>query len=206
MPRQPLHDRQRSLGRAVDIFWAQGFHATSLKDLERALDMRPGSIYATFGSKEGLFNEALERYAEQGLKELEDQLDAYVSPLEGLAAYVRSLGGLHDQAIPSRACLLVKSLLELGAREPVARDRADALLAGMEKRFIAAFHDAQAAGELLPGSDPAQLGRRLQAEVMGLRAYAQRAVTSAAVRALADDMAASIIDRRVHTRFGGDLL
>ncbi|MDA3920093.1 MAG: TetR/AcrR family transcriptional regulator [Salinisphaera sp.] len=206
MPRQPLHDRQRSLGRAVDIFWAQGFHATSLKDLERALDMRPGSIYAAFGSKEGLFNEALERYAQQGLKELEEQLDAYVSPLEGLAAYVRSLGGLHDQAIPSRACLLVKSLLELGAREPVARDRADALLAGMEKRFIAAFYDAQAAGELLPGSDPAQLGRRLQAEVMGLRAYAQRAVTSAAVRELAGDMAASIIDRRVHTRFGGDLL
>jgi len=63
MPRQPLHDRQRSLGRAVDIFWAQGFHATSLKDLERALDMRPGSIYAAFGSKEGLFNEALDRYA-----------------------------------------------------------------------------------------------------------------------------------------------
>jgi len=198
MPRQPLHDRQRSLGRAVDIFWAQGFHATSLKDLERALDMRPGSIYAAFGSKEGLFNEALDRYAEQGLRALEGQLAAYVSPLEGLAAYVRSLGGLHDQAIPSRACLLVKSLLELGAREPAARDRADALLAGMEKRFIEGFRDAQTAGELLPGSDPTQLGRRLQAEVMGLRAYAQRSVTSAAIRELADDMAASIIDRRVH--------
>lgn len=205
MPRQPLHDRQLSLGRAVDIFWAQGFHATSLKDLERALDMRPGSIYATFGSKEGLFNEALERYAEQGLKELEEQLDAYVSPLEGLAAYVRSLGGLHDQAIPARACLLVKSLLELGAREPVARDRADALLAGMEKRFIEGFRDAQAAGELLPGSDPTQLGRRLQAEVMGLRAYAQRSVSSAAVHQVAEDMAASIINRRVQNRAGGNL-
>lgn len=205
MPRQPLHDRQRSLGRAVDIFWAQGFHATSLKDLERALDMRPGSIYAAFGSKEGLFNEALERYAEQGLRALEEQLATYVSPLEGLAAYVRSLGGLHDQAIPSRACLLVKSLLELGAREPAARNRADALLARMEKRFIEGFRDAQTAGELLPGSDPTQLGRRLQAEVMGLRAYAQRSVTSAAIRELADDMAASIIDRRVHNRFEGDL-
>lgn len=198
MPRQPLHDRQSSLSRAVDIFWAQGFHATSLKDLERALDMRPGSIYAAFGSKKGLFNEALDRYAEQGLKALEDQLEAYASPLEGLAAYVRSLGGLHDQAIPSRACLLVKSVLELGARESVARDRADALLAGMEERFVEGFRDAQAAGELLPGSDPTQLGRRLQAEVMGLRAYAQRSVTRAAVRELADDMAASIIDRRVH--------
>lgn len=206
MPRQPLHDRQRSLSRAVEIFWAQGFHATSLKDLERALDMRPGSIYAAFGSKEGLFNEALERYAEQGLSALEEQLAAYGSPLEGLAAYVRSLGGLHDQAIPSRACLLVKSLLELGAREPAARDRADALLAGMEKRFIEGFCDAYAAGELLPGSDPTQLGRRLQAEVMGLRAYAQRSVSSAAVRQLADDMAASIIGRRVQTRFRGDPL
>ena len=41
-------------------------------------------------------------------------------------------------------------------------------------------------------ADPVRLGRRLQAEVMGLRAYAQREVDSQAVHALADDMARSI--------------
>ncbi|MHC9038234.1 TetR family transcriptional regulator, partial [Cobetia marina] len=40
MPRATLHNRQDSLDRALNLFWQKGFHATSLKDIERALDMR----------------------------------------------------------------------------------------------------------------------------------------------------------------------
>jgi len=198
MPRHRLYDREQSLDRAVELFWAQGFHATSLKDLERTLDMRPGSIYAAFGSKQALFEAALDRYAARGLEDLEAKLARHASPLDGLAAYVRELGDLHAQASPSRACLLVKSLLELGDREPLARDKADALLAVMEKRFIEAFHAAKASGELAAGQDPTALGRRLQVEIMGLRAYAQRAVASAAICQVANDLARSIIERRHH--------
>jgi AcrR family transcriptional regulator len=192
MSRATLHNRQDSLERALQLFWHKGFHATSLKDLERALDMRPGSIYATFGSKGQLFQEALERYARLALVELEHILSTHESPLVGLAAYLRRLGGLRDQELPSRACMLVKSLLELGEREQAARDKAEALLAGMETRFIDRFAAAQRAGELDSQLDPTRLGRRLQAEVMGLRSFAQRDVDSAAVHALAEDMALSL--------------
>ena len=192
MSRATLHNRQDSLERALQLFWHKGFHATSLKDLERTLDMRPGSIYATFGSKGQLFEEALERYARLALIELERILSAQASPLAGLAAYLRRLGGLRDQELPSRACMLVKSLLELGEREQAARDKAEALLAGMETRFIDRFAAAQRAGELDSQLDPTRLGRRLQAEVMGLRSFAQRDVDSAAVHALAEDMALSL--------------
>lgn len=199
MPRKPLHDRHDSLERAVAVFWSQGFHATSLKDLEHALNMRPGSIYAAFGSKERLFNEALESYAQQGLAELDAALAEHASPLDGLAAYVGSLGGLHKAGLPSRACMLVKSMLELGDREPESRDKADALLAGMEQCFVEQFRAAQQVGELDPQANPVRLGRRLQAEIMGLRSYAQRAVSDRAVRELADDMAASIIAHHTHS-------
>lgn len=192
MARTTLHDRQDSLERALGLFWRKGFHATSLKDIEGALDMRPGSIYAAFGSKGQLFQEALERYARLALAELERVLASHESPLAGLAAYLRQLGGLCDREAPSRACMLVKSLLELGEQERVARGKAEALLAGMEIRFIACFADAQEAGELDSRLDPVRLGRRLQAEVMGLRSFAQRDIESAAVHAVAEDMAASL--------------
>ncbi len=197
MARAMIHNRQDSLERALHLFWQKGFHATSLKDLEKALDMRPGSIYATFGSKDGLFQESLERYASLGLANLERTLYAHESPLAGLAAYLRGLGGLCDQDLPSRACMLVKSLLELGEREQVARRKAEDLLAGMEKRFVDRFADAQQVGELDSSLDPVRLGRRLQAEVMGLRAFAQRDVGSAAVHALAEDMALSLEALRI---------
>lgn len=199
MARATIHNRQDSLERAQQLFWEKGFHATSLKDLEKALDMRPGSIYATFGSKDGLFQESLERYARLGLVNLERTLHAHSSPLAGLAAYLRSLGGLCDQELPSRACMLVKSLLELGQREEIAWRKAEELLAGMEAFFIERFVAAQGAGELENGLDPTRLGRRMQAEVMGLRAFAQRDVGSDAVHALAEDMAQSLEALRVNS-------
>ena len=44
MSRTALYNRQDALERALQLFWQKGFHATSLKDIEEALDMRPGSI------------------------------------------------------------------------------------------------------------------------------------------------------------------
>ena len=197
MSRTALYNRQEALERALKIFWQKGFHATSLKDIEEALDMRPGSIYAAFGSKDGLFQEALDYYARLGLTELERILSHHESPLLGLAAYVRQLGGIRDKELPSQACMLVKSLLELGAREQAALKKVEMLLAGMETRFIDCFSAAQQLGELDNALDATRLGRRLQAEVMGLRAFAQRDVDSAAVHALAEDMALSIEALRI---------
>jgi len=93
--------------------------------------------------------------------------------------------------------MLVKSLLELGAREQVALQKVEMLLAGMETRFIDCFSAAQQLGELDNELDATRLGRRLQAEIMGLRAFAQRDVDSAAVHALAEDMALSIEALRI---------
>lgn len=192
MARATLHNRQDSLDRALQLFWQKGFHATSLKDIEKALDMRPGSIYAAFGSKDGLFQEALDYYAHKAMVELERVLNAHSSPLLGLAAYLRLLGELRDKELPSRACMLVKRLLELGAREESALQKVEAMLAGMETHFINSFTESQRLGELDSQLDPVRLGRRMQAEIMGLRAFAQRDVDSAAVHDVAEDMALSL--------------
>ena len=197
MSRTTLYNRQEALEKAIQLFWKKGFHATSLKDIEQALDMRPGSIYAAFGNKEGLFQESLDYYAQSGLTELERVLSSYQSPLSGIAAYLRQLGGICDKQLPSRACMLVKSLLELGAREQAALQQVETLLSGMEARFTQAFIDAKNANEIDPQLDPVRLARRLQAEVMGLRAFAQRDVDSSSVQAVAQDMAQSIEDLRI---------
>lgn len=55
MTRAAPYDRETALDAAMALFWDKGFHATSLKDLEAALAMKPGSIYAAFVSKENLY-------------------------------------------------------------------------------------------------------------------------------------------------------
>lgn len=57
-------DRDAALLRAMRLFWERGYEATSLSDLTAVMGIRSPSLYAAFGSKEGLFREALALYGQ----------------------------------------------------------------------------------------------------------------------------------------------
>ncbi|QDQ13980.1 TetR/AcrR family transcriptional regulator [Streptomyces spectabilis] len=56
-------DRQEALRRAMEVFWEQGYEATSMTDLTAAMGIASPSLYAAFGSKERLFQEAVALYS-----------------------------------------------------------------------------------------------------------------------------------------------
>lgn len=189
MARKAAFDKQTALKQAMDLFWARGYFATSLKDIEAALDMRPGSIYAAFGSKEELFRSALALYAEAGQAKLEETLSSAPTPLEGLATHVRTMARPEQNQSPSRACMLMKTVLEISAEDSVLRTAAEDMLRQTEAAFSKAFGAAQAAGQIPSDKNPERLASRLQSEIMGLRAYAQRSDSVERIESLADDIA-----------------
>ncbi|GGU98382.1 TetR/AcrR family transcriptional regulator [Streptomyces spectabilis] len=56
-------DRDMALRRAMEVFWEQGYEATSMTDLTTAMGIASPSLYAAFGSKERLFQEAVALYS-----------------------------------------------------------------------------------------------------------------------------------------------
>jgi AcrR family transcriptional regulator len=191
MARNARYDRQTALDKAVYLFWERGYFATSMKQIEKALDMRPGSIYATFGSKDKLFSEALNAYAVAGSNKL-DRLMAEQGPIiDALQTYLRNIAiACHPgSSEPSRACMLVKTLLEASYTHSSIADQANELLYGIEQSFAAALNRARDRGELKPDTDCQRLARLVQAQIMGLRAFAQRETSAEHVSQLADDMA-----------------
>lgn len=58
-------DREAALDTAMRLFWLKGYDATSISDLTDAMGIGSPSLYASFGSKDGLYAEALKHYAKQ---------------------------------------------------------------------------------------------------------------------------------------------
>ncbi|SNS51534.1 TetR/AcrR family transcriptional regulator [Tropicimonas sediminicola] len=173
----------------MTLFWKKGYHATSLKDLEAALNMKPGSIYAAFSSKEGLFLEALARYYETSRGAFAAEMAKAGSPLEGVAQHLRSYADIPTDHPRAQACMLLKTLVDTRATEPAIAEKSREYLSGMRDAMTEVFERAIAAGELPEDTDPQRLARRLQACIMALRFELHQGTGEADLSALAEDMA-----------------
>ena len=56
-------DTERAVETAMKLFHARGYDGVGVAELSRELGIKPPSFYAAFGSKAGLFERALQRYA-----------------------------------------------------------------------------------------------------------------------------------------------
>lgn len=43
-------DRDAALDKAMNLFWRNGYEATSINDLTKAMEINPPSLYASFGN------------------------------------------------------------------------------------------------------------------------------------------------------------
>jgi len=62
MSRPRSISKEDTLERALLLFWERGYDRTSIADLSEAIGVGPSSLYNSFGSKEGLFQQAIHRY------------------------------------------------------------------------------------------------------------------------------------------------
>jgi AcrR family transcriptional regulator len=57
-------DLDLAVDRALELFWRQGYAATTVADLTTAIGINPPSLYKAFGSKQELFERVVHRYAD----------------------------------------------------------------------------------------------------------------------------------------------
>ena len=187
MPRKPNYDRDELIECARDLFWRQGWAGTSLKDLEDTLQMKPGSFYAAFGSKDALYGLTLDKYLSDGMERLR-ALEEEHGALGALQKFPFQV--IANTAAPARACMLSKTFLELHPRAHPLAEQADANLSKMEAAFAALFAKAQDLGEIDAAPDPANLARKYQSDLLGLRVSAER--NSEEALKIAEEMAESL--------------
>ena len=173
----------------MSLFWEKGYHATSLKDLERALSMKPGSIYSAFSSKSNLYLLALERYFEAGQASFAAMEDAPGSPLQALANKLRNFADLPQDDERAQCCMLMKTLIDTRATDSEISDRAKLYMSEICDTIAEVFEKAKALGEISANSDPQRLARRYQSAIASLRFEIHRGSHQRQINDLADDLA-----------------
>lgn len=173
MRKNTKFDREQVVDKAKDLYWEKGFHATSMRNLQDVIDMRPGSIYATFGSKEGLFKEALARYTELGIAQLAQCRAESATPIEALTVFVKHLVLKTQRDAPNGMCMLAKTVAELTDDHADLLAEAKRSLKTMEAEFAKLIVEAQEVGEISKDKSAEQLARHVQVQISGLRIYAK---------------------------------
>ncbi len=189
MKRARPYNRETALDAALDLFWAKGFHATSLKDLEAALSMKPGSIYAAFSSKESLYLAALERYFENSRDTFRRIGREANSPVAALTDLLRDIGHCARQDQTQRACMLVKTVLDTTSDNAAIAERSRLYLDKIKSEITAVLEVAQEKGELRADIQIDRLARKYQSFLTALRIEAHRGSPKNELADLAEDLA-----------------
>ena len=172
MARTIEFNRDDVLHSAMTIFWQKGYSLTSIPNLVTATKLNPGSIYAAFDSKEGLFLETLEFYGSLSLATLQQFISDADSPLIGIRNFFDALINKPQEEI-KRGCLLVNTILEMSSHNATIQAQANKQLKAVETELFDALTKAQNLGELTDQADLKSLAKYLMVNIWGLRVMAK---------------------------------
>ncbi len=102
-------DREKALQNAMELFWQKGFDNTSLSELTACMGLNPPSLYASFKSKEGLFNEALARYEETEGKGIWEHLEEAATAREAVEQLLHASALNFSRQDKPKGCMIVLS-------------------------------------------------------------------------------------------------
>lgn len=158
-------DIGEALDRAQAVFCSRGYDAASLSELTKAMGINSPSLYAAFGSKEGLFRAVLDRYGQQRVQYLEDALNAPTAR-ETVERIFDTAARLYSEDGDNASWLVMRGGIALGC-DAVAQD-----LANRRERIEIALRDrfqrAADEGDLSATANPAALARYVMSVLTGM--------------------------------------
>lgn len=181
-------DRQEAVDKATNLYWKKGFHATSMRNLQDEIDMRPGSIYSAFGSKDGLFKEALKNYTDITIAQMKQCRIECSSPLEALKTFVRNQVIDTQCDAPNGMCMLAKTIGELNEENQELIDITKAHLADIANEFAEVIEEAKTYGELCKYKSTYDLASHVQIQITGLRTYAKLQADQSQLNMMVNDI------------------
>lgn len=153
MARTKTFDADQTLEKAMFLFWERGYQGTSMQDLVDRLGINRQSIYDTFGNKEKLFCQVLERYQNNPRSRAAVDLASPTADLEAIKGYFRQLPLVSSLPDLPNGCLFVNSTSEMEHLPASAVKKVGAFLDNFSHLLTQALERAKAAGQVPAATD-----------------------------------------------------
>ncbi|WP_344462890.1 TetR/AcrR family transcriptional regulator [Kitasatospora kazusensis] len=190
MGRRQLWDQAEVLTSAMRLFRRRGYLGASLRDIEEATGLHPGSLYRAFDSKEGLFQAALDAYNDQVVRaRVRVHLLEPADPVAGIRSFFTS--AFETGLDPDPGCLLTNTAVE-SFTVPQAAAGVQRGLEAIEAGFADALTRARALGRLSAGLDVGVSAAQLLALYQGLLVLVRAGTPVTKLHTITDGAIASI--------------
>lgn len=143
MPRKI--EREEALDRALTLFWTHGYRGTSMDMLTSTLGVEKPSVYASFGSKQKLYLEALDQYRQWVIETVQALLNDAANVRAGIDRTIRTMmarGGRPER----KGCFATNSALELADGDPDVQALVRQTFVELTALFCKAIQRAQSEG------------------------------------------------------------
>lgn len=184
MVRPREFDRDIALQKAMEVFWAKGFAATSTDDLLQAMRIGRQSLYNAFGDKRQLYLEALQTYQQDVTSGHLHRLNSLPSPLEGIESLLVGLIAEDDRQ-RAMGCMGVGSVGEFGTTDEDLIALRAKVSQVLQARLVERIREGQARGEIERDMSPEQAAGFVQMTMTGLQVAARGGADAEQLWALA---------------------
>jgi len=172
MARPREFDEEAVLDAAVNCFWAQGYEATSVRDLVEKTGITGASLYNAFGDKRALYRKALDHYIEGSIADRMRRCEK-LAPREAISAFLAEIVKRSLEDRQRKGCMLVNAALDVAPHDPEFRDAVADVLVRIERFFFKCVSAGQADGTIRRSLSADNLARHLLGVLMGIRILAR---------------------------------
>jgi TetR/AcrR family transcriptional repressor of nem operon len=132
----------------VQLFWEQGYEATSMADIVAATGLNKSSLYSSFGSENQLFEMALDRYVDFRAGMMNQLVGNGTQGLDDVTMFLEYLWTEVNDMDEHRCCLAVNTSTEMGTRDQGVADIGSRYRSLMRDGLSKAFTRAANRGEI----------------------------------------------------------
>ena len=152
---------------AMEVFWQNGFHATSLPDLIEGMGLTRGSIYKAYEDKRSIYLAALDTFIDMRLERLENILaksDKRAAIKELLRVTAKETAG----AVGRKGCFSTAATIEMASVDVEVERRLSDFYATMESLLTAALDAGKHDGDITSPLSSASIARFLVCTIEGM--------------------------------------